>query len=327
MIGPASAHAVFGHQGQWYQPEGTAVVPILPGQVMQRGLEHVVSFSIDNVDELAREAAAVYVSASGKNLVFDELLAGDQQPLSFPGSAPGDAQPLKLYTNAWSLAQIGQDNPFPLASNTIHVTLASWQGLSAGTVIDVEGLLGSTTASGTLVITEYNEGPQVFASTGSWVSGNGQLSVTTVSFANASTIYRFSFNLDNMQWENSAPTVSIEARGGRYPISKRWPIRAGNVLNPAFASIPFLSEAEAAALRILPTEFYLKRCSQSTAYPSRWVSTLVPRCVEGPRSSRQLASKSGSCAGGASRAAAACFDTFPCSEIESDLATSSATTP
>jgi hypothetical protein len=271
MIGPPSANTVFGHQGQWYQSEGKAVLPIMPGQVMQRGLEHVISFSVNNVDEVAREAAAVYVSAGGPRLVYEELLDGDAQPLQLPGSVEGDAQPLKLYTNAWSLVQIGQDNPFPLAVNTIHVTLASWQGLSAGTIIDVAGLLGSTTASGVIAITEYNDGPQVFASSGSWVSGNGQLSVTTVSFANASTIYRFSFNLANMQWENSAPTVSIEARGGAYPIPNKWPIRPGSILNTAFSSIPLLSADAAAALRILPTEFYVKRCAQSNSYPSRYV--------------------------------------------------------
>jgi len=270
VLGPPPAHRVFGYQGQWFQPEGKAIIPIMPGELMHRGREYVISFSVHNVDGLAREAADVYVAASGNNLVYDQLLAGDEGAVAYPGSVDGDASPLKLYTNAFSVAHVGQDSPFPLAENTIHVTIAAWQGLSAGTIIDVEGLTGSTTSTGTLDITQHTQGPRVFASTASWVSGNGALSLQTVADVNASTIYRFSFSLNNMQWQQSSPIVSIEARGGAYPIPKHWPVQAGSVLNPALASIPLLPLPEAAApLHIMAMEFYVKRCSQDTSFPSR----------------------------------------------------------
>ena len=267
-IEPASAHSVFGFQGQWYQEEGKAVISILAGQIMQRGSSHVISFSLHNAFT-ARDSSPVYMLAGGKAQIFDEVVDGESRALRLPGSMPGDAQPLKLYSNTWAVVEIGQDNPFPSAVNTIHVTLASWKGLSSGTIIDIWGLLGTiTTNDAAMSITNYNQPSPGFLRSGTWVQSNGNLLLTTLAL-NASTLYHFSFSLTNRPDEQNSPVVSIEARG-KISIPAILMNTGSTAFSSKFLAIPYLTIFDAAPLRIRANTFYVKACGQSKAYPVRY---------------------------------------------------------
>jgi hypothetical protein len=265
-IGPASAQTVFGHQGQWYQSTGTIILPISEGQTMPRGSSHVISFEIDNA-VLPQESVNAYIMSGGARKIYAELMQGETEPLSFPGSVEGDASPLKLYSNTWAVVEIGQDSPFPSVVNTIHVTLSSWQGLEQGTILDIWGLLGSTTSSTVVLpITDYTDGPSVFSSTGTWIAASGQLLVATTQALDPSTLYHFSFSLTNLPFEYQSPTVSIEARGG-LQIPPTIMTTNVNKLNSALSSLPYLTDSDAFPLRVRPVEFYIRNIGQSRAYP------------------------------------------------------------
>ena len=199
------------------------VIPIQVGQQMKMGTSYVISFAVDNVKE-ARDAVPVYASAGGPNKIFNERLQPAAAPLGLAGSVPGDAEPLKLYGNAWAVAEIGQDVPFPSAVNTIHVTLAAWKGLADGTILDISGLKGTTTQSTvSMAVTNYHDGagPAPFVETGTWIQGSGLARVVTRAL-NATGLYRFSIQLTNLPFEQASPSkgnepVVIEARG-RIPI-------------------------------------------------------------------------------------------------------------
>jgi hypothetical protein len=288
MLGPAGGQMskmLFGYQGQWYQPGGRAILSIQVGQLMAQGSTYQVSFPIDN-PLTALNKVNVHVMAGtpyniqtlnygGNHFIYDELLQGESGSLDLPGSKPGDAQPLKVYSNSWSVVEIGQDSPFPSAVNTIHVTLASWIGLKENTIIDIWGLVGTTTTSNAaLPITNHNDGAAGFASTGKWVQSNGQLTVIARA-TNLSTAYHFSFSLTNTAFELASARVSIEARGTISIPSQV--MTTGSVLNPAFAAIPHLTIADAAPLRIRAVEFYVRACGQSNSFPNRsYVCVLLP---------------------------------------------------
>jgi hypothetical protein len=280
MLGPAGglrSKALFGYQGQWYQPGGRVILSIEAGQVMAGGSTYQLSFSIVN-PLTALNKVNVHVMAGkpynirtlnygGDHFIYDELLQGESGSLDLPGSKPGDAQPLKVYSNSWAVVEIGQDSPFPSDVNTIHVTLASWIGLKENTVIDIWGLLGTTTPSNAaLPITNHNDSAAGFASTANWVQANGQLTVLTRA-TNPSTPYHFSFSLTNIAFELASARVSIEARGTI--VIPPQVMTTGSVLSPAFAAIPHLTIADAAPMRIRAVEFYVRACGQSNAFPNR----------------------------------------------------------
>ena len=95
----------------------------------------------------------------------------------------------KLFLNHARTWQIDDDIDLPFS-----------QGLSAGTVIDIWGLLGTETTSGSLPITDYNDGVRIFSSTGAWTLNGGRLMLTTLAIQKPTTIYRFSFSVKKLPW-------------------------------------------------------------------------------------------------------------------------------
>lgn len=106
---------------------------------MRRGSEQVFSMTVDNPNT-ACGPVSTYILAFGTFPIYDELLQDETRKLDLPGSRPGtfavlhmhiraqvdvtrrnksilnnllvflsgDGQPLKIYSNSWVLAEIGQ---------------------------------------------------------------------------------------------------------------------------------------------------------------------------------------------------------------------------
>ena len=68
--------------------------------------------------------------------------------LDIPGSRPGDAAPLKIFSVNFTEATIVQSSPFPFAPNMINVTMSSQLPLSKQTALTIFPLTGATLDTG-----------------------------------------------------------------------------------------------------------------------------------------------------------------------------------
>jgi len=115
----------------------------------------------------------------------------------------GAARPMFVEDVALSVRDVHQSTPFPCADNTITVTLNSQVTLLAGCdpVVTISGLQGTVTESGPLEIMQDGD---VFASTGAWTQGDGQIVVAVEEDLEAGSTYSFSFEVEN-------PTTAVNA--------------------------------------------------------------------------------------------------------------------
>ena len=131
--------------------------------------------------------------------------------ITFGNSNQGDAYPLKVYAPSFVVKRIGQSTAYPSKINQITVTMATSVPLISNSTITIFGLTGSTTSSGSLILTDPGSSGflSCFRSSGNWNQGNGTLVLTVISDTIAGTQYKFSFLLQNPPCPQSPPSVSV----------------------------------------------------------------------------------------------------------------------
>jgi hypothetical protein len=178
------------------------------------------------------------------------------------------------------MPQIAQTTPYPLANNTITVTLRSAVNLTAdgNCVITLTGLINTETPDSLEHdITDVGipddgiSSSSVFGSTGVWrrASGSLVLSVASGSTMVAGKSYVFSFKLVNPCMAQQAPSVSMLSSGLPSLAAQHVPHDMTTVL-----ALPGAAAGDAAALKIDAPGFKVKTLAQLSALPGA-VNTLI----------------------------------------------------
>lgn len=154
--------AVFNTTAQWTADTGSLVVTVLAGRSVTPNVIYKFSFELMNptdnqFPDISQEAPDVFISASGsEDLPHVQMTPDATTLLGLPGAAIGDAKPLKLYKNSFSLIRVGQANPFPYAENTITVTFATNVPMTRRSLnaFVLSGLTGTATLTTNVPITD-----------------------------------------------------------------------------------------------------------------------------------------------------------------------------
>ena len=196
----------------------------------------------------APSLTSLRLAASGSAVIAPTQLL---QNSSFAASNSGTSAPSPASSStpqAVNAMQIGQTNPFPLANNTLTVTLVSSVNLTGagGCVVTVTGLAGAATEdTSQLPIGDTNDSGLVQALWGphaSWRHARGSLLLTLRSGQTmiANTTYILSFRLVNPAVGQPPPEVSVISSGSPSVEAVRLPHDLSTLL-PLAGLVQFLS--------------------------------------------------------------------------------------
>eukprot|EP00961_Rhodomonas_salina_P194654 2628092-Rhodomonas_salina.1 len=178
-VGNVNVSSIFGPYGSWDQSLGTLTLSILSGQTLAALTQYLFSVDLLNAD-MAQASVSPLISATSDTTVFSaQAMETDSgSVIGIAGAVSGDAEPLKVYRGAFTVANIGQNNPHPGINNTITVTIATNVDLVAGSKVTLAGLLGSQTSSQeALQLSEVgnSQAAVVFGNVSSWTKSTGTL--------------------------------------------------------------------------------------------------------------------------------------------------------
>ena len=263
------ASAAFAASGTWTVNLGKLVVPLEAGQSLVPDSNYTFAFQVLN-PAAAQVSPAVSVSASANGepaVVFAAVaMDKDESALGYGRSAA----PLEVATPAFAVRSIVQSNPYPGASNSFTVSLASTVDLIASDTsrVTITGLTASSTAgtSAALAIaSDASNVDDIFGGTASWTLGAGSLVFTVESGKTMAggVLYVYSFVLTNTESAQSAVSVSVSASGTAT-------IAPVSMTTNAIDHIPGLAASTPGDLlpqKTMAKTFLLKRIGQSTTYP------------------------------------------------------------
>ena len=234
----------------------------------------MVSFSLIN-PSTGQAAASLSVAASGTFSITAQPVAGDSvNATAEMGTVAGDAQPLRVYSPTFILANIGQSTPFPSATNVITVTLASTVLLrgSPDEFILLGGLKGSATADDSALSIQVSSPTAVpFPTVATWdgdvggdMIGGGFLGVelfNTTVIAPGQHI-TFSFSLTNPSAAQEAQTVTATWSGISGFGAKIADADANSIL-----PLPGSVTGDARVLKVYDPAFVAKAIVQTSVLP------------------------------------------------------------
>jgi len=204
---------------------GSAFLDIVSGQTLIPGVTYTYVFSMLN-PPASQSAQELLIEASSRQpdfRIYPAPILGDPatQPILFFGSDfslysnrtfPGEALPLYVAQSAFVVKDISQDNPFPAGRNKITVTIAANVPLEQGSVLTLQGLIGSATLDSDLLLSYTSGATQVFGTMGKWSAVNSSLRLTVRSKWRVIDPYiALSFELTNGKQCQDSPNVTISA--------------------------------------------------------------------------------------------------------------------
>ena len=148
--GPTDVGLQFKRFAKWNEEFGLMqLYPALPSRGILRGLAHSVSWSIVNPVDAQDPPAAVSIQLSftddkDQRRDIAKTMTMSSEALSFLGSVPGDAFPLKVYGAKFTFLAIAQSSPWPAALNTITLTMVASIDIVCKSTITISGLTGSS---------------------------------------------------------------------------------------------------------------------------------------------------------------------------------------
>jgi hypothetical protein len=262
-----SSSPPFSLEAIWIQP--TASLTYISSAVFVAGVQYTARVRLKN-PPYAQSSPQAYIESSSFGIFKQTLNTNSTGVLDFIGSRAGDAAILKTYNpNAWHTVRIGQSTPFPLAQNTLTLTLVAATTLldpgEEGAFVTLLGLAGSLTSDDlTFPFTFAGSAATVFATTGQWYQSGALLMpfLPGASMAPGSTAI-VSFVLQN--------GVGIPSPQGPQTVTVLF---AGNVRLPDTVAeadtttiLPFIGAiaGDARPLLVYPFRFILATAAQSTA--------------------------------------------------------------
>ena len=256
----------FSLEAIWIQPTGA--LTFFSSALFVAGVQYIARVRLQN-PAAAQSVPTGYIEAPSVG-IFREILVNDlATPLNFTGSVGGDRAVLKIYDpGQWHSVRIGQSTPFPLAANTLTVTIVSastlTQGASSAQVI-LTGLTGTTQAgSAALPLQLQGSAPSVFQSTGVWAQ-SGSL---VTSFAPGASLLAGKAAIISFVLQNS---VGVPSPSGPRNVLVAF---SGNIAIPATLATPdtttvlsFLGAVagDARPLLVYPPRIIFTAAGQSSA--------------------------------------------------------------
>jgi hypothetical protein len=232
----------------------------------------LIIFSFQLTNPIAQHnAASVIIAASGTIAIAPESFFSDVHSTLEPGTAAGDAAPLKVYQPFFIVAKIGQSCPYPSAQNVLSVTLAATILLKGqrDKFILLSGLRGSKTRDNVAMpISRPSSSP--LSGTGLWVGdadnpigGGGVLGIElgNNSVVEVGKILNFSFSLLNSDVEQPAKDITVTWTGNQGFIAR--------IMTPDYSKLPLpgSTAGDAKPLKVQAPLFTVKSIRQSSTSP------------------------------------------------------------
>ncbi len=182
--GPTDVGLQFKRFAKWNEKVGLMqLYPALPSRGILRDLNYSVSWSIVNAVNAQDPPASVSIQLSftddeDQRRDVAKTMTMSSEALSFLGSVPGDAFPLKVYGAKFTFLAIAQSSPWPAALNTITLTMVASIDIVYQSTITLSGLTGSSgPVSGQISDTIPQGAPWFVAHKPTLVSpsGNGEM--------------------------------------------------------------------------------------------------------------------------------------------------------
>jgi len=179
------------------------------------------------------------------------------------------------------MGRIGQTTPYPLANNTIRVTLQSAVNLTgdSGSMITLTGLTGSESRDDVLKEVDEVGGSgsgEVWGYTGWWqrLSGSLVLAVRQGQTIMAGKQYVFHFELVNPAHAQDAPEVSVLFSGtpSVFAVAVQHDVTS-------LLALPGSIPGDAAALKVYAAGFIVKSLAQSSALPGALNTVVISLCA------------------------------------------------
>jgi hypothetical protein len=256
----------FSLEAIWIQPTGS--LTFFSSALFVAGVQYVARVRLQN-PAATQSVPTGYIESPSVG-IFREVLVNDlNTPLNFTGSVAGDRAVLKIYDpGQWHSVRIGQSTTFPLAANTLTVTLVSASTLTQGggsAQVTLTGLAGTAQAnSGALPLQLQGSAPSVFQSTGAWAQ-SGSL---VLSFAPGASLLAGQAAIVSFALQNS---VGVPSPSGPRDVYAAF---SGNLAIPAtFAApdtatvLPLLGAVagDARPLLVYPPRLIFAAAGQSSA--------------------------------------------------------------
>ena len=268
---------VFGQEGTWRQ-DATVILAIQGQATMRRNTTYTLILPIIN-PEVPPLLSDLRISAFGSAVIEEQFLELNSTYSQAP--TPDDVARRSEVAAALSSARIAQTSPYPLANNTITVTLSAAVNLTGDTdcIVTVTGLTGSVTPdSSEHGIREVggSGGETVWGKAGEWrrESGSLVLSISPGGTMVGGQQYVVSFDLVNSPIAQEAPSVSMITSGDPAQEAVVLPHDLDTVLPLAGSRA-----GDAAALKIDAVGFKLKTLAQTSPLPGDYNTIIVSLAV------------------------------------------------
>ena len=191
----------FALEAIWIQPSGS--LTFFSSARFVAGSQYVARVRLKN-PAAAQDSQQTYIETLDVGILRQAMDTDGSGTLGFAGSRPGDAAILKTYDpSAWHTLRIGQSSPFPLAQNTLTLTLVSaapLQDLGGGAQVTLLGLAGTSQADDpALPLALQGAAAGVFLPTGQW----SQSGILVLTFVLGSTLAPGSAALVSFTLQNS----------------------------------------------------------------------------------------------------------------------------
>ena len=145
--GHTGADVQFPSTGKWNAALGVMLLrPSLSASGIFSGATYTVSWNISNPvsAQSAATSARIQLDKNSEPRSVTATLEMSNATLEFAGSVPGDAFPFKVYAPSFVAAFLTQASPWPLAQNSLTLTMVSNIDLTYPDAVTVSGLTGST---------------------------------------------------------------------------------------------------------------------------------------------------------------------------------------
>ena len=198
----------------------------------------------------------------------------------FPGAVPppvrGDAAPMQIAGAQFIVRNIGQSIPYPGATNTITVTIATNVLVTDDAVVSISGLTGGDASPGIMKLAgadagEFTNTPGGAAGVAEWDNVGKTATLFVRRNLTEFQRYTFSFQVRNPDLGQPSPAVVISAirvTGGRYSPGVSLDRLAMNKDETTLlAGLKGVAVGDAAPLAVQNPVFLEKRIGQSSPWP------------------------------------------------------------
>jgi hypothetical protein len=203
----------FAATGMWNGSMSDPESLVLTSTGMQVASTYEARFNLTN-PATNQSSPGVSIKAGVRSVYGDfspaASIAMDASDNTLLGLASG-SKPLEVVVPAFEVRTVEQSSPLAGVINTITISIKANCDLPAGSIVTIQQLTGSQTASSDALRIEAGNGG--FAATGVWngsMSDPESLVLTSTGMQVAST-YEARFNLTNPATNQSSPGVSIKA--------------------------------------------------------------------------------------------------------------------